>query len=130
MGKWKDGEDGYIELTEEGIAQFKTILRAIQKYHQSLTLRSENTKGSPWDFKRGLLKAKDCRIYVKATEDKHVFKIYAEIIESGQVLNHESWYHIDGIAEAREVFERDGNMTNHPVFNIRCLSDLYRDNTK
>ncbi|MGQ2872524.1 LIC_13246 family protein, partial [Leptospira santarosai] len=60
---------------------------------------------------------------------KHVFRIYAEILEKTKVLR-EEFIFIDGIAEARDVFERDGNMTNHPVFNIRCLSDLYKDNIK
>ncbi|WP_061230787.1 LIC_13246 family protein [Leptospira weilii] len=125
MGKLKDGEDGYIELTQEGITQFKTILSAIERY-QSLTLRSEATKGSPWAFKRDLLKAKECRIYAKVTEDKHVFQIYAEIVE-GNKVRRENWIHVDGIQEAREVFERDENLTAHPVFTINCLTDIFRD---
>ncbi|WP_061218556.1 LIC_13246 family protein [Leptospira weilii] len=128
MGKANDKEEGWKELSKEGITQFKTILSAIDRY-QNLTLQSESTIGSPSDFKRDLLKAKECRIYVKATEDKHVFQIYAEIIEGDNVRRSEFVF-IDGIQEARDVFERDGNMTNHPVFNIRCLSDLYKDNAK
>ncbi|RHX77487.1 LIC_13246 family protein [Leptospira yasudae] len=122
MGKPKDNEEGWKELTQEGVTQFKTILSAIEKF-QSITLRSETTEGSPWDFKRDLLKAKECRIYVKATEDKHVFQIYAEIIEEEKVRR-ENWIHVDGIQEAREVFESQGKL-GHPVFDILCLSDIY-----
>ncbi|MDI7218764.1 hypothetical protein QMN07_14780 [Leptospira santarosai] len=128
MGKSKDNKEDWKELNPEGVTQFKSILSSIERY-QSLTLRSETTKDSPRDFKRDLLKAKECRIYVKETEDKHVFQIYAEILEKTKVIR-EEFIFIDGIAEARDVFERDGNMTNHPVFNILCLSDLYKDNKK
>ncbi|MDI7174964.1 LIC_13246 family protein [Leptospira santarosai] len=128
MGKSKDNKEDWKELNPEGVTKFKSILSAIEKF-RAFVLRSNTTKGSPWDFKRNLLKAKECSIYVKETEDKHVFRIYAEILEKTKVLR-EEFIFIDGIAEARDVFERDGNMTNHPVFNIRCLSDLYKDNIK
>lgn len=94
MGKLKDGEDGYIELTQEGVTQFKTILSAIERF-RSLSIRSQISQSSPSDFKRDLLKTKDCRIYVKATEDKHVFQIYAEIIEKEKVQR-ENFIFIDG----------------------------------
>ncbi|MCL8268312.1 hypothetical protein M9Y82_17080 [Leptospira weilii] len=124
MGKSKG--TGWKELTQEGITQFKSILSAIERY-QSLTLQSETTKGSPWDFKRDLLKSKKCKVYVKTTEDKHVFQIFAKIIE-GNKVRRENWIHVDGIQEARDVFESQGELT-HPVFTIICLNDLYRDHT-
>lgn len=127
MGKSKDKEDGWKELSSEGVKQFKTILSAIEKF-QSITLRAHTTEGSPWDFKKDLLKAKECRVYVKATKDKHVFLIYAEIIEEGKIRR-ENWVHIDGIQEAREIFEKQGDLT-HPVFTINCLSDVYRNHKK
>ncbi|WP_061216385.1 LIC_13246 family protein [Leptospira santarosai] len=126
MGKSKDKEDGWKELNQEGVIQFKSILTAIRKFHD-ITLRSESTKGSPWDFKRDLLKAKECRIYVRRTEDKHVFQIYAEIIE-GATVRRNGFLFVDGIFEAREVFEKDGDLT-HPVFGINCLSDIYRNHS-
>ncbi|EMO51713.1 LIC_13246 family protein [Leptospira noguchii] len=128
MGKSKDNKEDWKELNQEGVTQFKSILSAIEKF-QAFILRFDTTKGSPRDFKRDLLKANECRIYVKETKDKYVFQIYAEILEKTKVLR-EEFIFIDGIAEARDVFEREGNMTNHPVFNIRCLSDLYKDNKK
>ncbi|KXZ29355.1 hypothetical protein AYB33_17440 [Leptospira santarosai] len=126
MGKSKDKKEDWKELNPKGVIQFKSVLSAIEKFH-SITLRSDTTKGSPWDFKRDLLKAKECRIYVNQTEDKHVFQIYAEIIE-GSKIRRENWIHIDGIQEARDVFESEGNLT-HPVFRINCLNDIYRDYT-
>ncbi|OQM28469.1 LIC_13246 family protein [Leptospira interrogans] len=126
MDKSKSKEEGWKELSKEGVTQFKTILSAIEKF-QSFALRSETTKGSPWDFKLDLLKAKECRVYVKATEDNHVFLIYAEIIENVKVRRNEFIF-IDGIQEAREVFEREGDLT-HPVFKINCLNDIFRDYT-
>ncbi|OMI16892.1 LIC_13246 family protein [Leptospira weilii] len=118
-------EEGWKELSEEGVTQFKTILSAIERF-QSITLRSKTTEGSPWDFKRDLLKAKHCRVYVKATEDNHVFLIYAEIVEEEKVRR-ENWIHVDGIQEAREVFEQNENLATHPVFSIQCLTDIFRD---
>ncbi|WP_061285970.1 LIC_13246 family protein [Leptospira interrogans] len=126
MGKSKDKEDGWKELSSEGVKQFKSILRSIEKF-QSITLRAHTTEGSPWDFKRDLLKTKECRVYVKATKDKHVFLIYAEIIEEDKIRR-ENWVHIDGIQEAREIFEMQANLT-HPVFTINCLNDIFRDCT-
>ncbi|MCL8268417.1 hypothetical protein M9Y82_17620 [Leptospira weilii] len=126
MGKSKDKEEGWKELTQEGITQFKTILSAIQRF-QSMTLRSATTKGAPWDFKKDLLKAKECRIYVKATDDKHVFQVYAEIVEGDKVRRSEFVF-IDGITEAREVFENQGWL-EHPVFSILSLSDICRDHS-
>ncbi|EQA72825.1 LIC_13246 family protein [Leptospira noguchii] len=126
MRKSKDNKENWKELNPEGVAQFKSILSAIEKFH-SFTLRSDTTKGSPWDFKRDLLKAKECRIYVKQTEDKHVFQIYAEIIDGAQVRR-ENWIHVDGIQEARAHF-LESDFT-HPVFEILCLSDLYKNNTR
>lgn len=126
MDKSKSKEEGWKELSKEGVTQFKTILSAIEKF-QSFALRSETTKGSPWDFKLDLLKAKECRVYVKATEDNHVFQIYAEIIENEKVRRNEFIF-IDGIQEARDVFEREGDLT-HPVFKINCLNDIFRDYT-
>ncbi|WP_017850722.1 LIC_13246 family protein [Leptospira interrogans serovar Szwajizak] len=128
MGKSKDKEEVWKELSSEGVKQFKTILSAIERFQfQSITLRSRTTKSSPWDFKRDLLKAKECRVYVKATKDKYVFLIYAEIIEEGKIRR-ENWVHIDGIQEAREIFEMQANLA-HPVFTINCLNDIFRDCT-
>ncbi|WP_032925444.1 LIC_13246 family protein [Leptospira santarosai] len=126
MGKSKDNKEDWKELNSEGITQFKSILSAIEKF-QAFVLRSETTTGSPRDFKRDLLKAKECKIYVKQTKDKHVFNIYAEILEKTKVSRNEFLY-IDGILEAREVFEKEGDVT-HPVFEINCLSDIYRDHS-
>ncbi|WP_061216250.1 LIC_13246 family protein [Leptospira santarosai] len=126
MGTSKDNKEDWKELNPEGITQFKSILSAIEKF-QAFVLRSDTTKGSPWDFKRDLLKAKECKIYVKQTEDKHVFRIYAEILEKTKIRR-ENWIHIDGIQEAREIFESEENM-NHPVFTINCLYDIYRNFT-
>ncbi|WP_032915746.1 LIC_13246 family protein [Leptospira santarosai] len=120
----KDNKEDWKELNQEGITQFKSILKAITKF-QAFILRSDTTKGSPRDFKRDLLKAKECRIYVKKTEDKHVFQIYTEILEKYKVIR-EEFIFIDGITEAREVFEKKGDLT-HPVFGINCLSDIYRN---
>ncbi|WP_061254493.1 LIC_13246 family protein [Leptospira interrogans] len=122
----KEKEEGWKELSKEGVTQFKTILSAIERF-RSLSIRSQISQSSPWDFKRDLLKAKDCRIYVKATEGKHVFQIYAEIVEENE-FRHENWIHVDGIQEARDVFESQGDLT-HPVFTINCLNDVYRDFT-
>ncbi|OLY63634.1 LIC_13246 family protein [Leptospira santarosai] len=126
MGKSKDNKKDWKELNPEGVTQFKSILNAITKF-QAFILRSDTTKGSPRDFKRDLLKAKECRIYVRQTEDKHVFQIYAEILEKTNVSK-DRFLFIDGILEAREVFEKEGDLT-HPVFKINCLSDIYRNHS-
>ncbi|MDO6384145.1 LIC_13246 family protein [Leptospira santarosai] len=124
MEKSKDNKEDWKELNPEGVTQFKRILSAIEQFY-AFTLKSDTTKASPWDFKRDLLKAKECRIYVKESEDKYIFHIYAEIIE-GDKVRRENWIHVDGIQEAREVFEKAGNIL-HPVFEFTCLYDLYRD---
>ncbi|MGQ2801665.1 LIC_13246 family protein [Leptospira santarosai] len=119
-------KEDWKELNNVGILQFKAILKAIERFH-NLILRSENTKGSGWEFKRDLLKSENTRIFFKSTEDKHVFLIRGEIYGEGKTRSDE-FVLIDGIQEARDVFERQGDLT-HPVFSINCFSDIIRDHT-
>ncbi|EMF81259.1 hypothetical protein LEP1GSC188_1885 [Leptospira weilii serovar Topaz str. LT2116] len=119
-------KEEWKELNNVGILEFKAILNAIAKFH-SLILRSENTKGSDWCFKKDLLKSENIRILFKPTEDKHVFLIRGEIYGEGKTRT-EEFVLIDGIQEARDVFERQGDLT-HAVFSINCLSDIVRDHT-
>ncbi|KGE21943.1 LIC_13246 family protein [Leptospira interrogans] len=126
MSKSSPEKEKWKELNNVGILQFKAILSAIEKFH-SLILKSENTKGSGWDFRRELLKSKNIRILFKSTEDKHVFLIRGEIYGEGKTRI-EEFVLIDGIQEARDVFERQGDLS-HAVFSINCLSDIVRDHT-
>ncbi|MDI7230009.1 LIC_13246 family protein [Leptospira santarosai] len=125
MGKSKDNKEDWKELNSEGVTQFKSILSAIAKF-QAFILQSDTTKGSGWEFKKDLLKSENIRILFKPTEDKHVFLIRGEIYGEGKTRSDE-FVLIDGIQEARDVFERQG-MT-HPVFSINCFSDIIRDHT-
>lgn len=119
-------KEEWKELNNVGILEFKAILGAIEKFH-SLTLRSENTKGSDWSFKKDLLKSENIRILFKSTENKHVFLIRGEIYGEGKTRS-EEFVLIDGIQEARDVFERQGDLA-HAVFSINCLSDIVRNHT-
>lgn len=119
-------KDEWKELDSVGVLQFKVILNAIEKFH-SMTLRSENTKGSDWSFKKDLLKSENIRVLFKSTEDKHVFLIRGEIYGEGKTRS-EEFILIDGIQEARDVFERQG--MSHSVFSINCFNDIVRDHTR
>ncbi|EMJ93452.1 LIC_13246 family protein [Leptospira alstonii] len=118
-------KEEWKELNNVGVLEFKAILSAIEKFH-SLALKSEKTKGSGWEFKRDLLKSENIRVFFKSTEDKHVFLIRGEIYGEGKTRS-EEFVLIDGIQEARDVFEKQG--ITHPVFSINCFNDIIRDHT-
>ncbi|WP_078125923.1 LIC_13246 family protein [Leptospira alexanderi] len=126
MSKSSPKKEEWKELNNVGILEFKAILSAIEKFH-SLILKSEKSKSSGWEFKRGLLKSENIRVFFKSTEDKHVFLIRGEIYGEGKTRI-EEFILIDGIQEARDVFERQGDLT-HSVFSINCLNDIVRDHT-
>ncbi|QCO33447.1 LIC_13246 family protein [Leptospira interrogans] len=125
MSKSSPKKEEWKELNNVGILEFKAILSAIEKFH-SLILKSEKTKGSGWEFKRDLLKSENIRVFFKSTEDKHVFLIRGEIYGEGKTRT-EEFVLIDGIQEARDVFEKQG--ITHPVFSINCFNDIVRDHT-
>ncbi|ALO25287.1 LIC_13246 family protein [Leptospira borgpetersenii] len=116
-------KEDWKELDAQGVKKFKEILGIIDRF-RSISIKTENTKDSPWKFKRDLLKSENVRVFVQPTIDDHVFLIRCEIYGEGKTRSDE-WAHVDGIQEARDVF-REAGILSHPVFEIVCLSDLYR----
>lgn len=124
MGKSKDKKENWKELDSLGVKKFKEILGIIDHF-RSITVKTENTKDSPWKFKQDLLKSENVRVFVQPTIDNHVFLIRCEIYGEGKTRSDE-WIHVDGIQEARDVF-REAGILAHPVFEIVCLSDLFHE---
>ena len=54
------------------------------------------------------------------------YLIYSEIKENGEKVRSDTWIHIDGIGEERDLFTSKDILT-HPVHNILCMRDLYKD---
>ncbi|WP_061298463.1 LIC_13246 family protein [Leptospira borgpetersenii] len=124
MGKSKDCKEDWKELDAQGVKKFKEILGIIDRF-RSISIKTKNTKDSPWKFKQDLLKSENIRVFVLPTIDGHVFLIRCEIYGKGKTRSDE-WIHVDGIQEARDVF-REAGILSHPVFEIVCLSDLYHE---
>ena len=51
---------------------------------------------------------------------------YVVIIKYGD--KYESFLHVDGIQEERELLHKQGRGTDHPVFSIECLTDILVSN--
>ena len=63
------------------------------------------------------------QIFLKRNSE-YEFKICVIIKETKEI---NWWYHIDGILEDRHEYQKE-NITNHPVFFIICINDLFQSN--
>ncbi|XDD50451.1 hypothetical protein AB3N59_01165 [Leptospira sp. WS92.C1] len=99
--------------------EFRRIVSVLNGFYRSkTTIRKLN--GS--QKMRIRLEKKDFQnfeVFLKKIGD-HDFLIFLKIENK-----YDSWIHIDGIQEERERFILEGK-TDHPVFKIVCISDLYR----
>lgn len=77
-------KEDWKELDAQGVKKFKEILGIIDRF-RSISIKTENTKDSPWKFKRDLLKSENVRVFVQPTIDDHVFLIRCEIYGEGKL---------------------------------------------
>ena len=104
----------WVKLTPKKTKEFKEILKVLSRYYNALT----STKSKGQIFRDNLSVAESGSIYLKKFGN-YEYQIFAMLGEE-----YDTWIHMDGIAEEREEVTKKG-ITEHPVFKITCVGDLY-----
>lgn len=126
VNKKKPVKTSWHELTEEK-DEFKNIVGILNRYYREGRL--DSTKTSAQLFREELVESKNesLRIFMKKF-GKFELLIVVEI-ETKNGKKMDSWIHIDGIAQEKEIMKEQGR-SDHPVFNIVGLLDLFNRSTK
>lgn len=98
--------------------EFLHILRILNHYYE---MRGE-TKSKQYAFRRHLADSSPESVQIFFSRlGPFEYQVACRVLPEDQV---ETWIHIDGIAEERERLKQIGN-TEHPVFSLVCLGDLF-----
>ncbi|MCT8334732.1 hypothetical protein NUH30_13690 [Leptospira sp. 85282-16] len=98
--------------------EFLHILRILNHYYE---MRGE-TKSKQFAFRRSLADSAPESVQIFFSRlGPFEYQVACRILPEEQI---ETWIHIDGIAEERERLKQIGN-TEHPVFSLVCLGDLF-----
>lgn len=120
-GIWK-------KITPNGLLEFQNILRILNRYYDAFSQDKIKTETQKFREEISILSIERLDLYVKKF-GKYEYLIYCEVRENLERLKSDTWIHIDGIAEERDVFIEKDNST-HPVFNIFCMKDIYETCTE
>ncbi len=117
-GEWK-------KLDENGVLEFQNILRILNRYYEAFS--SEKTKTDTQRFREEVsyIQTSQLEFYVKKFGN-YEYLVYCEIMDKGEKVRSDTWIHIDGIGEEQDLFLRK-DMLKHPVHNIICMRDLYKN---
>ncbi|MCC5813659.1 MAG: hypothetical protein JJT78_02810 [Leptospira sp.] len=119
--EWKEIEPNKRE-------EFLHIVRVLNKYYDS---QNDNSKDKSANFRKELEQqdSKSIRVYLKKFGN-YEYLVHAELKSiSKRIPNKDTWIHIDGIREERDSLKKKG-IADHPVFQIRGLSDIYEEGTR
>lgn len=109
-------------LTETQIVEFQKILGVLNRYYNILSSKDKQPKSSSVLFREKLEKTTASETVVSLSKiNKYDYHIKASIGDENA-----EWVHVDGIQEERDQLA-EKNITEHPVYNITCLTDLYTD---
>ncbi|WP_246834617.1 LIC_13246 family protein [Leptospira levettii] len=98
--------------------EFLHILRILNHYYE---MRGE-TKSKQFGFRRLLADSDPNSVQIFfAKIGPFEYQVACRILPNEET---ETWIHVDGIAEERERLRQIGN-TEHPVFSLVCLGDLF-----
>lgn len=120
-----DPINGWFKIPNKKKSDFQHILNVLNKYYESIN-KTDNTL---LEFRKNLCKKKKSEfdVYLKKI-DKYVFLTQIKLKNIPIDTNHK-WIHIDGIEEEKDKFKSLGN-TDHPVFSIVCLTDIFLQSTR
>jgi hypothetical protein len=127
ISKSKNCSDLKWRLLGKRKKEFIDMLSILNRYYR---LRSDGEVSESQKFRDEVLSKKksEFRVFLKRFGE-YEFLIYLEIKDKKSKRG-DSWIHIDGIKQERDFLIAKGNCdSNHPVFNIICLSDLYESNS-
>ena len=110
-GEWK------IVSEATQIKAFQRILGVLNRYYSDFGKKSESLT-----FRELVEKSNtdDVEIQIKK------FGGYEYLIKATVGTLSDSWIHLDGIGEEREIHTSTNNL-GHPVFSIVCLGDIYNN---
>ncbi|MCG9876488.1 MAG: hypothetical protein MH321_17065 [Leptospiraceae bacterium] len=120
-------EEKWKELVERK-SDFQHILRVLNRYYENREFSAQ--LGESHFFRKKLTEESEnnFKIFIKKFGN-YEYLIHAEINPSLQSVEKETWIHIDGISEEREQLEKQG-ITEHPLFSIIGVGDLFQESTK
>lgn len=112
--------DNFVEKEIISIADKERFQRIVLILHRFYELTSSGKReGADFKERFGKTKSKDVQIRLKkiGNWEYHV---------TCSIGNHEedNWIHVDGIKEERDALIKEG-ISDHPVFEIDCVSDLF-----
>jgi len=114
------------ELTERK-ADFQHILRVLNRYYENR--ETSKQLGQSHLFRKRLTEESESNIQIFIKKfGNYEYLIHAELQSTKQSLEKDTWIHIDGISEEREQLQKEG-ITEHPLFSILGIGDLYKANT-
>lgn len=119
-GEWKI-------LTREGTLEFQNILRILNRYYDAFNASKEKSATQKFREDVSLLPDSKVEIYTKKF-GKYEYLMYCEVVEDGERSRSDTWIHIDGIAEERDVLH-EKTIESHPVYNIVCMRDIFEKHT-
>jgi hypothetical protein len=106
------------EFNQVQIEKLQEIIRILNQYYNSFNGKEKSVSQT---FREYVEKEsfENLKIVVRKINN-YEYIISAEILHRGK----DSWIHIDGITEERNLL-KDRGITNHPVFNIVSLGDIF-----
>jgi hypothetical protein len=105
------------EFNELQIVELQKIIRVLNRYYNSFN----KEKSVSQSFRELVEQSKPENLKVEVRKfGNYEYLISAEIVNRGK----DSWIHMDGISEERKTFIAKG-ITEHPVFKIVCLEDIF-----
>ena len=113
------------KLDENGVLEFQNILRILNRYYEAFSSEKNKTDTQKFREEVSYIQTSKLEFYVKKFGN-YEYLVYCEILENGEKVRSDTWIHIDGIGEEQDLFLRK-DMLKHPVHNIICMRDLYKD---
>ena len=105
------------EFNELQIVELQKIIKVINRYYNSFN----EEKSVSQSFRELVEKTEPENLKISVRKfGIYEYVISAEILHRGK----DSWIHMDGISEERKLMLEKG-ITNHPVFKIVSLSDIF-----
>ena len=110
--------ESFKEFNVLQIQKFQEILGILNRYYNTI---NDNKKSETQKNRDRIEKENSENVILRVRKfGNYEYLIDAEI---KNVLR-DTWIHLDGIAEERNLL-KDRGITNHPVFNIVSLGDIF-----
>lgn len=116
----------WMELIEEK-DEFKHIVNIMNRYYSLHPSASHPTPAHLFREELARTENESLRIFMKKFGRFEMLVVVEIHTEQGKKMD--SWIHIDGISQKKEMMTERGN-TDHPVFKIVSMFDIFERSTK